>query len=351
MRKSSIVLTIAVFLFLFAGVREARAADAYVPKVLQMEVDGQVTDNGTMVPISVGTPVNVKFYAGDANGDGVVDSQDFNVYTLSTDETVTVSAPALSATNLTIGMSVSAPTTTLPTATDLLATATVVSTAQDVSAVVSFALNYKTPLQSDLGSPSAMLFFYNAVIVPPVPLYTSPMPRKIAFTDMNGNPVTSIRLEGTQTRELNVMVVDVNKDGVIDQNDYIMYGANVWDEVPAYTVTVTDSSAIAKLSPSLLELHYFQIYPVVNYPEFSRKLCTATVHAIQPTNTEIQQTTLSYSVKLGSSSTPVEANLSVTVTPRDDAAGGNDSGGTCNAFGLGALVFLVPVAFFRRKSA
>ncbi|MDR3231720.1 MAG: hypothetical protein LBT65_09770, partial [Synergistaceae bacterium] len=146
MKRLTVVLTLLAALFSFAGIREAAAADdAYIPLGLRMEINGLPVPDGTMMTVSQGNSITVNFYPLDIDVNGIIDAVDYRIAPLSTDETVSapwVINPAAPE-GKSVTMSSFANPTTVPDATTLLASATIVVTASSVAPVaVNFALAY-----------------------------------------------------------------------------------------------------------------------------------------------------------------------------------------------------------------
>lgn len=205
----------------------------------------------------------------------------------------------------------------------------------------------------------------------PIHLQTGPVtdlfylfvPKGMSLVNENGNKISSIRMEASRTRTLYAAADDYNQDGVIDALDYDVYPVNSLQMKP--TIETDDEAVVTGTStnPSLTGLT-----PTLS--RYPTRIATVNLKAMNEGGDEgsdypIRYTEVSYQIEFngttgsginlqnilpdsGKTQTP---KVSVAVTALDDAGGGSDGGGTCNAVGLGAFLFLVPLALFRRKSA
>ncbi len=346
MKKLTCVAVILVCLLTMAGVDAAQAKVVYVPKTLELRINGVPYADGATVAIKSGIPLKVDLYPGDANRSGSVTSDDFNAYTVSDDETVTVEGVLPNVTGVTVlynllNFNLSSPAVTL------LGTATLQSTSLGLNAVVPLSISYTASTSGLLWTPASSLHLLSA------DPWNILFPKKIIFTDKNYKKLESIRLEGMESREVYLVADDANRDGVVNANDYLQ----PLGIAAEYESTLTTDDSIAHVSMSTLTL---LSYPEGTYP---RRLATVTVTGIQPTGgeSEVLYADVSYELSLNytdpseethdltTTDTPV---LTVSVYPKDDGGdGGENGGGSCSLFGAGALLFLAVPLMLRRKSA
>ena len=346
MKKSSIVLTIAVFLLIGCGA--VLAKDVKMPRVFTLSLDGVTIPKGGTVSINPNqtllldvdiTNYSLEFASGD---DGLVVGIKGDL------ENQTINGQ-----NVHLNYDVSAKVLSV--------------TAQGVvDGTIYFQLEGN--ITGNDGTPYTGPFYSESH---PIRLQTGPatdlfylfVPKGMSLVNENGNKISSIRMEASRTRTLYAAADDYNQDGVIDALDYDVYPVNSLQMKP--TIETDDEAVVTGTStnPSLTGLT-----PTLS--RYPTRIATVNLKAMNEGGDEgsdypIRYTEVSYQIEFngttgsginlqnilpdsGKTQTP---KVSVAVTALDDAGGGSDGGGTCNAVGLGAFLFLVPLALFRRKSA
>ena len=164
-------------------------------------------------------------------------------------------------------------------------------------------------------------------------------PQKISLRDANGQFVNAIHMKAGTSREFYVEVDD--------KNFYV-----VKPETMDYVLTATDSVVDVESSVPHVLVHR-------TGDPLPGRLATVRVSAINQGGNQNSTFNpaygslkwgVTYTYGSGASQTISTQTIAVRVDPRDDAGGGDDSGGTCNAVALGSLALLLPAAFlFIRK--
>ncbi len=351
---------VAVLVFLVVNAGEVKAA-IYIedyPRELALFKDGMELPAGAALSMEPGSSLYLDAYAKDVTGDGQVTWDDYAGFLVSGDLGVTIAMnPNLSTQNgVNVFYNIAMPVQPA----DKLGTF-VITTSQVVDTIVSFQIVY-TDNNTSIGHPTGVTTL-RLQTGPVTDLFYLFVPKSMSLVNENGNKISSIRMEASRTRTLYAAADDYNQDGVIDALDYDVYPVNSLQMKP--TIETDDEAVVTGTStnPSLTGLT-----PTLS--RYPTRIATVNLKAMNEGGDEgsdypIRYTEVSYQIEFngttgsginlqnilpdsGKTQTP---KVSVAVTALDDAGGGSDGGGTCNAVGLGAFLFLVPLALFRRKSA
>lgn len=180
------------------------------------------------------------------------------------------------------------------------------------------------------------------------------VPKSIRLTDTNYKPVDNIRIEASKTRLLYAVAEDYNKNGVLDKDDYDVIPVNNLVMRPSVETDADDTATGTSSMPTLTgKTPTMAVYP--------RRIADVTIKGLNEggdadSDYLIKYTEVFYQIEFGGTTgsgvdvkdiipndgkieTP---RLSVAVTPLDDGGNGSDSGGSCNALGLGMLLLAVP---------
>lgn len=376
MRKSTAVLLLLAAVFVLAGVQEAHASVCYTlrqMRIFRQDTGAEIQPGGT-VYIAPHQTLLLNVYAGDSNDDGILDISDLHQWTVSDDARIYVSladtgsVAGLSSSFIAQGSSMGLTSTLSERIGTIAVTATDV-----INTTMTFQLEYG---QGDVTSPTTFayssVFPIRFVTTATVDLYYLYIPKSMSIRDGNHNKITSqISITGGSTTTLYVDTDDFNGDHQIDDLDYFIFPVSATGYTMTPTVVVDDPS-IARASAS----HSNLLGLTPTQTRYPTTIATLTLSAINTGGTEGDlynpaYTFFSYTIALAGTTadgTTIEdvvsyqneeeegtistQSVTLRVNPLDDANAEHedDRGGTCSAFGLGALLLAAPLFFARKKS-
>ena len=369
MKKASRFLAVFIFVFLFINQGNAWAAAYYKPRNIELHLNGNVITNNGYVQIEPNHTLVFDVFAADDNGDDLLDELDFDKIVTSGDDTVVArfkqEMENQDAGSGSINFFYSPSGWRAPDWTAKMGTLTMTALGI-VDGPVAVQIQYDVIGNS--GTPNVGPFYTESITFRVgadsggSTLYYLFVPKSISIRDSNGKKVSNIEMTASRSRTFEAWADDYNGDNLWDLNDYDVFPVN--DLVMTPTVESESESDLMGTSttPTLLGL-------TPTMERYPTKIAMVNITARNPggeqgSTYDPVYTDFTYQITFdGTTGSGIDVNevlpnsgviqtprVSVRINALDDAGSGDDSGGTCNALGLGALALLVPLAFARRKS-